>query len=95
MNKIVEILSIDWTWIWTENLAVNKRAWQANPSPTYGDAHGAVDGSTSDLTLLGGKCAVSKIQGYKTAEWRVDLGDVFSIHHVLIQYMTESQIWGI
>lgn len=77
-----------------ENLALNKQTWQLNPSSSYGGAHRAVDGIKSDLTLLGGQCAVSKIHGYKTAEWRVDLGGVFSIQHISIQFMTESRSWG-
>lgn len=78
----------------TENLALNKLTWQSNPSGSYGTANRAVDGLKSDLTLFGGQCAASEFPGYRTAEWRVDLGKITSIHHISIQYLTENLPWG-
>ena len=43
--------------------------------------------------MLGGECAVS-LNGYNTTEWRVDLGDVLYIHHIVIQYATQNFGWG-
>ena len=43
--------------------------------------------------MLGGDCAVS-LYGYNTTEWRLDLGDVLYIHHIVIQYATQNVDWG-
>ncbi|XP_078328416.1 uncharacterized protein LOC144623728 [Crassostrea virginica] len=74
-----------------ENLALHKSAWQNNTWGSY-TADRAVDGRYTDLTLSGGQCAVSDLG--KTVEWRVDLGGVRSIHHIVIQYMTDNDEWG-
>nr|XP_022305387.1 uncharacterized protein LOC111112265 [Crassostrea virginica] len=72
-----------------ENLALHQPAWQ---SSTWGSdgAERAVDGLYTDLGW-GGQCAVS--DGEQTAEWRVDLGGVRSIHNIIIQYMTDNDVW--
>lgn len=76
----------------TENVALNKPAWQQHTAIQMG-ADRAVDGQYSDLTGIGGQCAISGY-GHQTAEWRVDLGEVHSIHHIFIQYLTENEKWG-
>ena len=43
-----------------------------------------MDGKYTDLDWKGGQCALS--YDGQTAEWRVDLGGVKNIHHVLIQH---------
>ena len=53
-----------------------------------------MDGRYTDLGWEGGQCAVS--DDYQTtAEWRVDLGAVKSIHHVFILYATDHEVLGI
>ena len=78
----------------TENLALHKPAWQSNTYLSgYTGAELAVDGMYTNLSRGGGQCAVSRYG--ETAEWRVDLGGVKSIHHVLIQYVTGKSMLGI
>ena len=50
----------------------------------------AVDGRYAGV----GHCTRSADEK-RTAEWRVDLGGVFSIHHIFIQYRTGNVNWGI
>lgn len=71
---------------------MNKPAWQQHTAIGMG-ADRAVDGRYSDLTGAGGQCSISGY-GHTTAEWRVDLGDVHSIHHVFIQFLTENENMG-
>ena len=73
---------------------MNKTAWQSSTRWPYTGADRAVDGRYTDLSVEGGQCAVSD-WGQTTEEWRVDLGGVKNIHHVLIQYMTGNIVWGI
>lgn len=79
-----------------ENIALNKPAWQEYPRyPSYElfGADRAVDGDKSDLDVYSGLCTLSGY-GYLTAEWRVDLGGLLSIHHIFVQYATNNVVWG-
>ena len=76
----------------TENLALRRPAWQSSTLGFY-SADRAVDGRYTNLSLWGGQC-MSSVWGKRTVEWRVDLGDVRSIHHIVIQYMTGNKVWG-
>lgn len=74
-----------------ENIALHKAAWQQTPS--YHDDSLAVDGRKENLYERGGECVASGKNN--TAEWRVDLESVLSIHHIVIQYIQSKAVWGI
>ena len=72
-------------YVLTENLASHQPAWLSSTlrfSRVYYTADLAVDGQYA------GRCALS--YAGQTAEWRVDLGGVKNIHHVVIQHIGES-----
>lgn len=87
--------------MFSENVALNKFAWPRyywiyaagirRPMKWHG--HFAVDGHKSDLSAYGHECTLSHDKR-STAEWGVDLGGVFSIHHIFIQYRTDNVAWG-
>nr|XP_022305737.1 uncharacterized protein LOC111112507 [Crassostrea virginica] len=74
-----------------ENLALHQPAWQSSTLGSDG-AERAVDGLYTDLSGYGGQCAASDV-GQTTAEWRVDLGAVRSIYHIVILYATGNRVW--
>ena len=76
-----------------ENVALHKAAWQQNPplNNQY-NASLAVDGRKENLSPYGGECVLSGRS--ETAEWRVDLKSVLSIHHILMQYAQINSVWG-
>lgn len=88
------ILLIYCNQICLENIALHKPAWQQNPFYHHKfNASLAVDGRKENLSPWGGECVASKLN--KTAEWRVDLESVLSIHHIVIQYSQHKSVWGI
>ena len=76
-----------------ENVALHKPAWQKHPylNNAY-NASLAVDGRKTNLYEYGGECVASSYDS--TAEWRVDLKGVLSIHHIAIQYSQNEPVWG-
>ncbi|XP_022300903.2 uncharacterized protein LOC111109108 [Crassostrea virginica] len=75
-----------------ENLALHQLAWQSSTALSYTGADRAVDGLYTNLDWRAGDCAAS-VPFHTTAEWRVDLGRVLSIHEVSIKYSTDNQVW--
>ena len=75
----------------TENLAYHQPTWQSDTLLPFG-ADLAVDGRFTDLRVEGGQCAVSLLG--QTAEWRVDLGGVKSIHHVILKHVMGKSMFG-
>lgn len=74
---------------------MGRLAWQRYPyHGTPWAATMAVDGRRSDLSAPGGQCAISA-NGHSEAEWRVDLGGVRNLHHIVIQHRTDNVAWGI
>ena len=74
-----------------ENIALYKTAWQQDTLLSFTAAR-AVDGRKDSLSIFGSDCVTSQYN--YTAEWRVDLEAVVSIHHIFIQYATNNLPWG-
>lgn len=75
-----------------ENLALGRPTWEQfpwiKPKQNWGSKN-AVDGSYNERGASGNQCTIS--DNYrKTAEWRVDLGDIVSISHIDIYYRTDN-----
>lgn len=75
-----------------KNLALGRPTWEKfpwiKPKKNWGSKN-AVDGSYNDRGASGNQCTIS--DNYrKTAEWRVDLGDIVSISHIDIYYRTDN-----
>ncbi|XP_056003614.1 uncharacterized protein LOC125663256 [Ostrea edulis] len=78
-----------------DNIAFRKPAQQQYPFCTCKGEWGAdlaVDGLRSNLSSNGRQCTISADEK-QTARWWVDLGGVFSIHHITIYYRTDNVAW--
>lgn len=72
---------------------MNKPTWREHPWPDQSKDYGgekAVDGLYTDRMYTGGQCTINA-DGYYTAEWRVDLGNVLNISYIKIFYRTLNQ----
>ena len=77
--------------LFLENVALNKSAWQNDTDFNY-LAHRGVDGRKSSLLVLGEESVTSHYS--VISEWRVDLENVLSIHHITIQFATNNKSWS-
>lgn len=81
----------------TENIALNKPAYQQYPfsflQDSLGQAGNAVDGKKSNLSWEGGQCTISD-NYQRTATWWVNLTSILSIHHIIVYYRTGNVEWG-
>ncbi|XP_078327391.1 uncharacterized protein LOC111112176 [Crassostrea virginica] len=84
-----------------ENIALNKSSYQQYPYPDIPglpsfltEAHNAVDGLKTNLSVFGGQCVISGNEK-RTATWWVNLTSILSIHHITIYYRTENVPWGL
>ena len=78
---------------YTENMALNKKAWGDQPWIDANKGWGAdkaVDGRYTDRSAVGGQCVISENYA-RTATWMVDLGSVVSISHIDIYYRTDNK----
>lgn len=75
-----------------ENIALHKPTWQEHPwsDDRFYRGENAVDGIYKDRSANGGKCTISA-NNESTALWRVDLGSVVSISHIVIYYRTDNK----
>ena len=73
---------------------MHKHTWEQHsyPRQPWGPEK-AVDGLYTNLDATGNQCTTSA-DDQSTAEWGVDLGGEFSIHHMFIQYRTGNVNWG-
>ena len=87
--------------MFTENFVLNKPTWPLHLIPYTSSSEyaqswtsdKAVEGLKKDLTAFRRQCTIS-VDYKTTAEWRVDLGDIFSVHHIVIYYRTEKSKQG-
>lgn len=76
------------------NIALRKPTYMSSAYSGLSDSSKAVDGLKTNLAYGGGQCAVSAY-GHKTAEWWVDLGDLYvSIYNITIYTRTENLAWS-
>ena len=75
----------------SENVALNKSAWQQDTKFNY-LANKGVDGHKSYLHMYSEECVTSEYNA--TSAWRVDLENVLSIHHISIQFATNNNSWS-
>ncbi|XP_052695925.1 uncharacterized protein LOC128174403, partial [Crassostrea angulata] len=81
------------------NVALHKSAWQLHPYETsnfrvFLSASNAVDGLKTNLSFSGGQCTESANHQYE-AMWRIDLGAVLGINHIILYYRTDNVAWGL
>ena len=94
-NETFNVLAlVFFSFLGLENVALHKIAWQKYP---LGDnelsALLAIDGRKANLSHWGRQCVASRYG--RTAEWRVDLKGLYSIHHIVILYVQYQRVWGI
>lgn len=97
-KRLLDYINTTCIYIFTENLALYKPAYQQNPYKGHlsyiTNASDAVNGLTLNLNDSGDHCILSA-ERERTATWWVNLTSILSIHHITIYYMTGRTEWGI
>lgn len=94
--KTKELRSVNYTYIITVNIALNKPTYQQypfKPGDDIYDSSNAVDGLKTNLNWNGGQCVYSNSK--ETATLWVNLTSIHSIHHTTIYFRTDGYPWGI
>lgn len=74
-----------------ENLSLKKNTWQSSTN-LQATNDKAVDGRFDSRKWDGGQCTLTTPS--TKATWKVDLGRVYALDHVVLIFRTDNEAWG-